>query len=187
MCRNLFLPLVFGGMLCLHGVARAQADSRMEQILHPSQEKAFDLTKEKRFGSKGFDSRTNKVVEMKSTYLPRKFDAKSFLTGSYHGDKSFWMGDFKYSAGAANTTPHSLFLAPGKTYQTKASPVKDASGVKTYSDAAAALPTRDFRGRERQKLHTALTPEQAANNGYQGELTELKSINDVRALLNKSK
>ncbi|MEI8235005.1 MAG: hypothetical protein WCH57_10005 [Verrucomicrobiota bacterium] len=186
MRRHLFLPLVLGGLLCLGGGARAE-DSRMDQILHPGTERAFDLTKEKRFGSKAFDSRSNKVIEKKSVFLPQKFDTKTYLTGGYHNDKAFWMGDFKYSVGAANTTPRSLFLAPGKTYQTKAAPVKDAPGVKQYTDASTMLPTRDFRGKERQKLGTLLTPQQAANNGYQGDLTELKSIDDVRALLNKSK
>ncbi|MDD5349711.1 MAG: hypothetical protein PHQ12_05820 [Chthoniobacteraceae bacterium] len=162
-------------------------DPRIEQILHPDTERSFDLSKEKHFGAKGYDSRSNKVMELKSPVLPQKFKAKEYMTGSFHNEKSFWMGDFKYSVGGANTTPRSLYLAPEKTYQTKAAPVKDAAGLKKYTDANTMLPTRDYRGRERQKFEHELTPEQAANNGFRGELMEMKSIEDVRTLLNKSK
>lgn len=191
---SLLLPLVLGGVLCLGGAARGQSDSRMEQILHPSTERAFDLTREKSFGTKDYDGRSKKVLETKSTYLPQKFNAKTYLTGSFHNDKSFWLGDFKYSVGDANTTPHSSFLRSVKSFQTKNAPVKDAPGIKNYSDASTSLPTRDYRGSgafasatDSKKLHILLTPEQAAKNGYEGSITELKSVDDVRALLNKSK
>lgn len=165
----------------------APPDSRMDQILHPSTERSFDLSREKSFGSKDFSGNENKVVETKGTYLPQKFSAKEYLTGGYHNDKSFWMGDFKYSVGDANTTPHTSYLAQKKTFQTKDVAVKDAAGIKKYTDASTNLPTREYRGKESQRLNTELTAEQAAKNGYGGELKEMRSIDDVRALLNKSK
>jgi len=214
---SLLLPLLLGGMLCLGGPAparadenakaqakadaelksslkhqrreqrNAQSDSRMDQILHPSTERSFDLSREKRFGSKDFTGHESKVVETKGAYQPQKFSAKEYLTGSYHNDKSYWMGDFKYSVGDANATPHSSYLAQKKTFQTKDAAVKDAAGIKKYTDSSTNLPTREYRGKESQRLNTALTPEQATKNGYGGELREMRSVDDVRALLNKSK
>lgn len=96
------------------------------------------------------------------------------------------MGDFKYSTDNANTKPRIPFALSEKAYDTKAMAVNAATGTdKRFT--AAEVPTRDFRGPERKNLKKALTPEQQAANAYDGTLTELKSIDDVRALLNKSK
>lgn len=185
---SLFLPLLLGGLLCLGGVARAQQqESRMDQILKPDLGRAFNISKEKQFGSRGFDSSTNRVLDTRNAATPKKFEAKDFLTGSFHNDKSFWMGDFKYSTSSASTGSRFLFLFPSKKYGTKDVAVKTFHDKGSYNDSAVTTPTRDFRGKEREKLNKSLTPEQAANNGYRGDLTELKSIDDVRALLNKSK
>ena len=178
---------MLGGLLCLCGAARAQErDSRMERIIHPDMSRGFDLSIQKKFGSNAFDSKTSKVIELKSIPESRKYDIKSFLTGQFHGDKSFWMGDFKFSAKEANTKSPYLFKLPEKSYGTKPMEVKSVTGLDKHFEAGS-VPTRDFRGKERDKLNTHLTPEQAANNGFRGELRELKSIDDVRDLLNKSK
>jgi hypothetical protein len=172
-------------------------DARIDQILHPDVGQSFNLSKEKRFGTKGYDTSSPNILEFKSPVLPQKFNAKEYMTGSFHGEKAFWMGDFRYSVNAANTAPKSLFFLPGKTYQTKAVPVKGVNDAsKNFTDVNSALPTRDFRGGgafgrsgkfDQQRLDTPLTPEQAAANGYRGDLTELKTIDDVRTLLNKNK
>lgn len=177
--------------------AKKEPDSRMERILHPDTEQQFDLTKEKRFGIKGYNATAKSEMEFKTPMLPQKFKAKEFLTGGYHDEKSFWMGDFHYSVGDATTKPRYLFSAPGKTYQTKTAPVKDATDAgKKFADVNVTLPTRDYRGGgafgrsgsfDQHRFDTPLTPEQATANGYRGELTELKTIDDVRTLLNKNK
>jgi len=185
----LLLLLILGGGLCLGVVAHAQQqEEKMNKILHPDMNKSFNLSMQKKFGTNGFNSSTNRVIEMKTVPESRRYDIKSFLTGAYHNDKSFWMGDFKYSGvNEANTQPRHLFTLPGKNYSSKTVAVKGMTGVDKHYDAATNVPTRDFRGKESERLRTQLTPEQAANNGYRGELNELKSIDDVRALLNKSK
>ena len=195
MPRAPFLLLILGGALCLGGTAHAQQqESRIQQILRPDETKVFDLNAPKQFGTGGFDSKTNRVVELKNINESRQYSIKSFLTGTFRSDKSFWMGDFKYSAtNEANTQPRYMFTLPGKSYTSKAAEMKSATGYDKHYDAAN-VPTRDYRGsgafggtKDASKLRTPLTPEQAANNGYRGDLNELKSIDDVRALLNKSK
>ena len=187
MPRFRFFLLMLGGALCLGATAQAQQqEARINQILRPDESKSFDLSMQKKFGARSYDSRTGRVIDLKKVSESRQYGIKSFLTGTFRGDKSFWMGDFKYSAGEANTQPRCLFTLPGKSYATQAAAVKSAPGFDKHYEAAN-VPTRDFRGKEREKFRAQLTPEQAANNGYRGDLTELKSIDDVRALLNKSK
>jgi len=175
----------------------ASHDSRMDQILRPNTDRSFNLMKEKSADTSAakLNTRSNRTPETtKKPWLPQKFNSKTYLTGGYRDSKSFWMGDFQYTVGAANTASRASFTDPSKKYQTKATPVKDAPDVRNYSDSALTLPTKDFRGGgaftnrdDFRKFVTPLTPEQAANNGYKGELVELKSIDDIRELLNKSK
>jgi len=185
----LVFSLVLGAVLCLGGAAYAQQqESRIQQILKPDESRGFDLDHAKSFGgAKSFQRKPDKNFSLRSVSTPQKFNAKEFLTGKFHNEKSFWMGDFKYSVSQANTSSPFQFLMPGKKYSTKDVPVKDATGYDKHYNDAATVATRDFRGKERNKLNMHLTPQQAANNGYQGTLTELKTIDDVRTLLNKSK
>ena len=187
MLRSLIFQLVLVGALCLGGAAHAQQqEEKINKILHPDMNKSFNTSMQKKFAStNAFNSSTNKVIELKTVSESRNYSIKSFLTGNFHHETSFWMGDFKYSASETNPLPRSFMLA-GKSFNTKTVAVKSATGFNKHYDAAN-VPTRDFRGKERGKLNAHLTADQAANNGYRGELTELKSIDDVRALLNKSK
>jgi len=188
MPRTLFLLLMLGGALCLGSAAQAQQqEEKINRILRPDENKSFDTSLQKKFGTTGFNSSTGKTIVVKKVPESRPYNIKNFLAGTFHSEKSFWMGDFKYSGTSeANTQPRHLFTLPEKSYSAKPVAMKSATGWDKKYDAAS-VPTRDFRGKERAKLNVPLTPEQAANNGYQGELTELKSIDDVRALLNKSK
>ncbi|MEI6562317.1 MAG: hypothetical protein WCO68_09575 [Verrucomicrobiota bacterium] len=188
MPRTLFLLLMLGGALCLGSAAQAQMqEEKINRILRPDESKSFDLSVQKKFGTTGFSSSTGKVIEAKTVTESRQYSIKNFLAGAFRSDKSFWMGDFKYSSTSeASTQPRHLFTLPEKNYNAKTVAMKSATGWEKKYDAAN-VPTRDFRGKEREKLNVPLTPEQAANNGYRGDLSELKSIDDVRALLNKSK
>lgn len=181
------LSLLLAGGLYPGGALQAQQqESRMDKIIKPDLTKSFDVSMSKSFGSKAFDNKGSRSVESKSFSLPEKFNSKEYLTGGFKGNKPFWLGDFKYSTADANTTPRSQLILPKNSDATKSAPVKSArESQKHYETGTVA--TRDFRGKEREKLNTSLTPEQAANNGYRGGLNELKSIDDVRALLNKSK
>lgn len=187
MSRSLLSPFLLGGLLCLGGTAHAQMqEEKVDRILHPNMNKSFDTSMQKKFGTGSFNNSTNgKVIELKTVSESRKYNIKSFLTGEFHGEKSFWMGDFKYNL-KENKSLSRSFLLPEKNFSTNAMPVKGASGMDKKYDAAS-VPTRDYRGVERNKMRAHLTPQQAAQNGYEGELKELKSIDDVRSLLNKNK
>ena len=183
----LLIPLFLMGALYPGGAVQAQQqESRMEKMIHPDLNQSFDLERSKAFGLKAFQTRSRGSTDAKSFSFSQKFNPKEYLTGSFKGEKSFWLGDFKYSTTEANLTSRSRLVLPKNSEAAKSAPVKsDRDAQKRYE--TGTVPTRDFRGKEREKMYTSLTPEQAANNGYRGDLHELKSIDDVRALLNKSK
>jgi hypothetical protein len=189
MRSSLILPLIAGGLFCL-GAATSQAqqqESRIDKILKPDMTRQYDYGKTAT-GSKAFNAPNGNsvAVENKSVGL-RKFDAREYLTGGFQAQKTCWMGDFKYALDEKKSSRF-LYIFPTKNYKTQTVATKDfSSSQKKYSDAAVSTPTRDYRGQEREKLKQHLTPEQAANNGYRGDLQQLKSIDDVRALLNKNK
>ena len=139
-------------------------------------------------GIKSFTGKIDQNVGLKGSAIPQKFDAKAFLSGKSFDTKSaYWAGDFKYSISDKSASSRFLYIFPVKNYNNnKVVPVKGATGSEKRYEAAS-VPTRDFRGKEASKLNVSLTPEQAAKNGYQGDLTEMKTIEDVRALLNKDK
>lgn len=181
----LFLPLVVWGVLCLGGAAHGQQqDSRIEQILNPNRGQAFNLMQAKRFGAKSFEAKAGPTFLVKPVSTPQKFNASEFLTGKFNNGKSFWGGDFKYATDKPSPTSRFFSWFPTKLFGTKSVAVKSANVEKTYE--TGALATRDYRGRERQKFGRPLTPEEAAN-AYDGPITQLKTIDDVRDLLNKSK
>ena len=181
----LFLPLLVWGVLCLGGAAHAQQqESRIENILKPDRNQSFNLMQAKSFGSKSYERKADTNFQLNSVSTPQKFNATQFLTGKFNNGKSFWGGDFKYSADKPVATSRFLSWLPTKIFGSKSVAVKSANVGKTYE--TGILATRDYRGPESRKFGTHLTSEQAAN-AYDGQITQLKSIDDVRNLLNKSK
>lgn len=159
----------------------------MEQILNPNPNRRFNLVYDKKVPGKGFNASTGGVVETKAAAVSKNFNTNSFVTNASHAAKTYSAGDTGYDAGATKKKFGFLSWFQGKSYTTKAaSGAKDFGGNKKYGDTAVTAAPRDFRGKERDKLNKTLTPEQAANNGYKGDLKEMKSIDDVRALLNKN-
>lgn len=193
MRSSLLLPLCIGAFLCLAASAQAREkeqpkDSRMEQILKPNPNRRFDLTYDKKADSKGFNMPSGRVIETKSAQT-QEFRTKGFVANAYRADKAFSQAGTSYDV--SDTQKKKLSFTSwfqGKSYSTKASnlPKDYRDNGKKYNDSALSMPTRDFRGKERDAMNKKLTPEQAANNGYKGDLKEMKSIDDIRALLNKN-
>ncbi len=190
-----FVPFVC--FLCLGTAVQAQSkgkakneqpDSRMEQILRPDPYRRFDLVYDKKAGTKGFSAPSGRMIETKAAET-REFRTKGFLANAYRADKAYSQGATSYNVSDSQKKKLSFTSwFQGKSYSTKAStsPKDYQDNGKKYKDSAASTPTRDYRGKERDAMNRKLTPEQAANNGYKGDLREMKSIDDVRALLNKN-
>ena len=161
-----------------------QQESRMEQILR-ARERSYDFQQGKTVRSNAFYKSGKSAADPKPASLPAKFRAKDYLTGAFSGNKAYWAGDFKYSTKEA---PTRSARESRKTHETKQAATSTFRGQKQSADPALTAPTRDYRGSEaRRKDQGHLTPQQAANNGWKGDVHELKSIDDVRELLNKNK
>jgi len=183
----LFFP-VLGCVLHLGlGMAHAQQqESRMEKILKPDPNKEFILSKSDLFGQKSY---TAQSAQIKEFYFPRKFNAKDYLTGSFSGNKSCWMGDFKYAL--ASSDPSSGRVVPNATkqYDTKSMAVKASSdSEKKYGVSDFSTKSSGVRGKSQDKFDArgpdALTGPD--NPGWKGSMAPM-DIQQVRELLNKTK
>jgi hypothetical protein len=174
----LFILLLSCGALGLLPVAAnaQQQEAKMEERLD-AEVKNFQKGKPFVDGSHDFSGSKAagvKSANVKDFYLVRKFSLKDFVAADYHGSKSYWMGEFKYSTQAA--TAAAKENAEGKKqFAAKALPVKDALDSKKAFATTAQIDVDSIPKAPPQ------TPKV-----WQGTI-EPMSIDDVRALLNKNK
>ena len=110
------------------------------------------------------------------------FHAKNFESKEFAGSKGTWFGNFKFATKEKETRSFAT-----KAAVTKAMPVNDAR------ESGKTMPSRDlpdgdrtYLGKERGKLNH-VPDEQSMRTFDRSQLMELKSIDDIRELLNKSK
>ncbi len=156
----------------------------MDRIDNPDRNQSFDAYNKGFNGGKAFSGGGTATV--KDYSLLKNFRSKDYLTGAYSGDKGFWMGDFKYATREADTEGRGAAARARKQeFSTKAMPVKDLhDGSKTYASRTVATKAVEWRGRSQDKMDVQ-GPE-AQNTIRDGTFTELKTIDDVRDLLNKN-
>ncbi len=159
----------------------------MDRIERPDMNLRYDA-KKNFFGAKSYGGAGS--ANVKEFYFPQKFRAKDFLTGNYSGGKNFWMGDFKYATkdarGVAAVTGQKNSTAAAKTFDTKSMPVKSAyDSDKNYTSSTFA--TRQWSGRGKSQDKIDLEGEGALSSIHDGDFKQLKTVEDVRQLLNKNK
>ena len=143
------------------------------------------ISKDKTVHVKEFAS---KSATVKDFYLPKNFQSKDYLTGSYKGNKGFWMGDFKYSTKTVDTSGRIIPNATTK-YSTKDMPVKaDRDASKKYTTRSFSTKESKFRGTAQDRLTKDGAAALAGSHpvGWQGNMGEM-SLEQVRDLLNKNK
>jgi len=210
--RPLLPYLIFALFVAWSFTAHAQVQERklMDRILKPNESLTFDLKNATFNGGKSFSTGAANVKEF---YIPQRFNSKEFRTESYAGTKGFWMGDFKYTSKAFDTKQSARLASVIKPFGTKEVPVVSASesskafGVKKFATKATS-----FSGRSQHKIDEEGPGAQSSiglggnSSSSQGSvamgddgkyhvepvdtyqiLKELKTIDDVRELLNKSK
>ena len=150
--------------------------------------KPFFMSGRNFFGSKTFDA---KSAYVKDYYVFQKFNAKDFLTGSYNGTHSFWMGDFKFNTASAEAKGSKGRVIPNltKAYATKSLPVQASRDAnKGYGVTGYATKKSGFRGKAQDTID-AQGPAALASSekvGWQGKMQPM-TIEEVRDLLNKPK
>jgi len=185
------LLCVLAGALALGAGAQAQVqEKRIEQILKPDTTRAFDLRQSSVSGKKF--STPDTPLPVKASPVLRKFDARSYLTGAFHANKTYWAGDFQFAASNKSASTRGGNIATASyPIRSLPFPVQALSDKGAYFEANKEFSARAHESKAwektREKLLRQLTPEEAANVGYKGDFHELKTIDDIRALLNKSK
>jgi hypothetical protein len=185
----LLLPLSpFASAKPLFGLGKPKATpvpalSRKEQIEareEPEPFKAFNMEQLSRTGTatKTFYTRGARTDEF---YYEQKMRTKAFDSEEYK-PKGFWGRLFSFGTKDA----------PTKTYGTKSVETKTAA-TKDLWDGNKVAATRDlpdgrreYLGPESKKLHKALDPNNLPKITGDGPVTEIKTEDDVRALLNKN-
>ncbi len=168
--------------------ASAQEQDRklIDRIDRPNMSLDFGAQQKSFFGAKSFQGGGS--ARVKEFYYAEKFKAKDFLTGAYAGQKGAWMGDFKYKTGDADTKGRGMTQKIVKEHATKEMPVKSSRDASKDYSTTETYVTRmsDFRGKSQDKID-AQGPEAMLTIQPDGTFTELKTMDDIRNLLNKNK
>lgn len=160
-----------------------EAATRSQSVLgSPDPNKEFQLQQLSPMGrSNTFDTKSARLDSfyIQQKFQPKGYDTKEFKTGGW------WSGHFKFGTKEATTKGKYELPGTGKTYDTKTSPVKDArESGKTAETRELHDANRPFLGKESGKLRKPLDPTNLPR--VTNEMHELKTIEDVKALLNKN-
>lgn len=173
--------------------AQQQESKLLDRVLKHDQTLEFDIAKASSFTGKA--SRTNSA-RTKGFHIGQKYAPKEYKAKAFAGTKSAWQGDFKFSTREANTSGKYRIPNAQKEAETKTMRVKAAR------EAEKSMGTREFANAQRPFLNRGRSQDQidegqaagtnprvlqyTLQDKWTGSLNELKTIDDVRALLNKN-
>jgi len=187
--------LCLGALLLAPAVAPAQEsqmERRMDQAWRDAlngKGKAFVPYQKSETITKNAPAKAAIVQEFQAI---KPFRAKDFLSGSYQGSKSFWMGEFKFNttgADIANSGKAQGRVIPhlNEPHPTKALAVTDArESGKRYGVTEYATRKSDFRGTSQEKLDKEGPEAMKSDIGWTGNMQTM-TLEQVRDLLNKNK
>ncbi|MDB6155144.1 MAG: hypothetical protein JWL90_3597 [Chthoniobacteraceae bacterium] len=183
-----FSPLLlFFALLCVSGgsLFAQQQEKKLSERLAITEADA--IAKGMKFDVRNTMGSSNRAVatnsaNVKAFYGAQAFTSKNFESKEFAGSKSSWFGNFKFATKEKETRKFAT-----KDAVTKTMAVKDArESDKTMPSRDLPGGDRTFLGKESEKLHH--TPnEQSMRTFDKSELVQLKSIDDIRELLNKNK
>ncbi len=149
------------------------------RIMQPDMTKEFHLEQLSPFGRSGAAFRT-KGAQTQNFQFQQKFQPKGFVEKKEFRSKGWWGSGFRFSTKAAQTKAYET-----KAAETKTAAVKEAPGTgKTATVKDLSDGNRPFRGPESSKLNKPLDPTNLPK--ISSEMRELKTIEDVKELLNKN-
>ncbi len=128
---------------------------------------------------------STKSAVSKEFYIPQKVAPKTYETRDFSGKKQSWFASLKFWAKDAPVKgkyeiPNAAAAAPVKT-----APTKDArEATKTAATRELVDAHRPYLGKEAEKLNRAIDPNDQPR--WTNDLRELKTIEDVKAMLNKN-
>jgi hypothetical protein len=159
--------------------------SHLYEISHPDLSKSFDLRLSS-FGNRSYEA-TASSPKTRPFFFWQKTQSKEFSTREFQGTKSSWLSKLPFFTKSAevkgkHTVPDLDKTVPDRTvsgtdlrYASKAVPVRALPGG-----------NRPYLGPETERAAKPLPPTRPPE-GWQGNLTEIKTLEEVRELLNKNK
>jgi len=161
----------------------APAPSRSAQVTgNPDPNREFNMGSLSTFNrTAAFDT---KAARSDTFYLQQKFKPTSYEARAF--ETKSWSGNFKFSTKEAATKGRFEIPNAAKAADTKAAPVKDArESGKTMTTRDLPDGDRPYLGKEAQKMKTPLDPNNLPK--ITNDIRELKTIEDVKELLNKNR
>lgn len=191
----LILPLLLGAAafaqsasepVRVRGEIPTASNNRWRNVLgNPDRERAFDLNQASPFRHSPGTFQSSKKAAAKEFQYVQKVAPKSYRTREF-GAKSAWMGDMKFATKNAPTKGKYTLRGADKQAAVKTAPTKEArESGKTAATREMPGANRPYLGKEAAKVHTAMDPNNPPR--FTNELKELKTIEDVKELLNTNR
>jgi hypothetical protein len=160
---------------------REIASARAAEIYVADPHKSFDPQKTPGFGARKFQATGSQVKEF---HFAQRAQATGFRTQDFTGGKSARFAKAQYVTADARTKDYAGPNA-ARAYGTKTAPTEEArEASKTMATRALPGGHREYRGPEADKVKKPL------DLNYQPRITndlrEMKTIEDIRELLNKN-
>ncbi len=173
------------------GALHAQEQERklLDRILAP--DLSLDYTANRKEFSK--ESRVNQSFRsdrqtILKTFNAKDFKSKEFNAKTFRGDKAHWQGETTFDAKDARVDQTESLRRSVKEYGTKDVPVKtayDAEKSEAVKEYAAGQRKSGYRGKSQDKIDL-YGPQALDTIVTESSFTELKTIDDIRNLLNKN-
>jgi hypothetical protein len=161
--------------------------SHLEDLSHPDPNKTFEIDKAFAHRNVPGTFQSSKNNTPKEFYFQQKFTSKGYETKDFGGKKSSWFGNFKFGTKDAPLYSRNEIPNAGKAAAVKTAPTKDArEASKTAPVRELADAHRPYLGKEMAKMSTGINPNDPSGPRTTNDLRELKTIDDVKALLNKN-
>jgi len=171
--------------------AQEQESQLVTRLLRPNTDLEFTGFGREFNGQKAFNGSGR--VNLKSFYFSERFQAQEYLTGAYYGQQTFWRGDFQYRTKEANTEANENVRRMQRDFATRE--VDTVKDNQTARDAAKSPHDSGRKSWDSGKSTAVIGRSQARFDkeglagqqkaGWTGDLTEIKTVEDIRNLLNK--
>ena len=188
----LILPLLFGAAafaqstsepVRVRGEIPAASTNRWRNVLgKPDMAREFDLEQTSPFRHSPGTFHSSKKAAAKEFQYVQKVAPKDYRTRDFRA-KSAWMGDLKFATKNASAKGKYTLRGADKQAPVKSARTKDArESGKTAATREMPGANRPYLGPEAAKVHTSIDPNHPPR--WTNELKELKTIDDVKELLN---
>jgi hypothetical protein len=163
---------------------QAATESRSRQVLGaPDLSREFAMEQLNPWG-RANQFRT-KAARQNEFYFQQKFQPKGYSAKEFKS-KGWWAGDFKFSTKDASTKGKYEIPNTANAVATQTKDVKDArEATKTMTTRDLPDGSRKYLGQESRRMEKPLDPTNLPK--ITNSMRELKSIDDVKELLNKNR